>query len=267
MDTLAEVSRRHLDLTRQRNMASRDGQSYNESEEGDHGLSAILAHIHGQNNTGNQTSEQARAALNALNQGQSLDSGIPQLVAYVSPPAANTQEPTDLQAVLRRRNEQNIREQENQVNAPASNGLSHQARRIMTIGNNPVDPQLQSNDFSSLAKELERANRELDRSQTGTPSSQMSHVSHQAPVAPAPAAAPQTQNAPVPVPHVSAHATVPTLPAVPVARYGTLAKSGKKAKRNRFSDNRRKEVHGIRKLGACIRCRMLKKPVRAPQSL
>ena len=32
--------------------------------------------------------------------------------------------------------------------------------------------------------------------------------------------------------------------------------------RCRFSNERRKEVQEVRKLGACIRCRMLKKPVR-----
>jgi len=41
--------------------------------------------------------------------------------------------------------------------------------------------------------------------------------------------------------------------------YGLLQK-GKRQQRSRFTEERRKEVGGIRKLGACLRCRMLKKP-------
>lgn len=39
-------------------------------------------------------------------------------------------------------------------------------------------------------------------------------------------------------------------------------KPAKPKVRGRFSDSRRKEVQEVRKRGACIRCRMLKKPVR-----
>jgi hypothetical protein len=39
-------------------------------------------------------------------------------------------------------------------------------------------------------------------------------------------------------------------------------KPSKPKVRGRFSDSRRKEVQDVRKKGACIRCRMLKKPVR-----
>lgn len=38
-------------------------------------------------------------------------------------------------------------------------------------------------------------------------------------------------------------------------------KPAKPKVRGRFSDSRRKEVQEVRKRGACIRCRMLKKPV------
>ncbi|GAM86161.1 hypothetical protein ANO11243_041720 [Dothideomycetidae sp. 11243] len=42
--------------------------------------------------------------------------------------------------------------------------------------------------------------------------------------------------------------------------FGLLARPLKKQRRMRFSAERRKEVGGMRKLGACLRCRMLKKP-------
>ncbi|KAG8626388.1 hypothetical protein KVT40_005333 [Elsinoe batatas] len=42
--------------------------------------------------------------------------------------------------------------------------------------------------------------------------------------------------------------------------YGLLSRPSKRQRRNKFSTERRKEVGGIRKLGACLRCRMLKKP-------
>lgn len=46
----------------------------------------------------------------------------------------------------------------------------------------------------------------------------------------------------------------------PASGFGVLQKHSKKNARGRFSDTRRKEVQEIRKRGACIRCRMLKKP-------
>ncbi|KAF4547847.1 Hypothetical protein D9617_35g089980 [Elsinoe fawcettii] len=42
--------------------------------------------------------------------------------------------------------------------------------------------------------------------------------------------------------------------------HGLLTRPSKRQRRNKFSTERRKEVGGIRKLGACLRCRMLKKP-------
>lgn len=42
--------------------------------------------------------------------------------------------------------------------------------------------------------------------------------------------------------------------------FGLLQKTSRKSARTRFSDERRRQVGGVRKLGACIRCRMLKKP-------
>jgi len=42
--------------------------------------------------------------------------------------------------------------------------------------------------------------------------------------------------------------------------FGLLGKHARKTARSHFSDTRRKEVQDIRKRGACIRCRMLKKP-------
>lgn len=42
---------------------------------------------------------------------------------------------------------------------------------------------------------------------------------------------------------------------------GTSSKPAKPKVRGRFSPDRRKEVQEVRKRGACIRCRMLKKPV------
>lgn len=42
--------------------------------------------------------------------------------------------------------------------------------------------------------------------------------------------------------------------------FGLLQRSSKNKARGRFSEERRKEVQSIRKKGACIRCRMLKKP-------
>lgn len=46
----------------------------------------------------------------------------------------------------------------------------------------------------------------------------------------------------------------------PVAGYGILSINARQKPRGRFDDVRRKEVSNIRKQGACIRCRMLKKP-------
>lgn len=44
------------------------------------------------------------------------------------------------------------------------------------------------------------------------------------------------------------------------AEYGSGQKSSKPKARSRFDQARRKEVQALRQLGACIRCRMLKKP-------
>lgn len=46
----------------------------------------------------------------------------------------------------------------------------------------------------------------------------------------------------------------------PMAAYGILSSDSRHKPRGRFDDKRRKEVSEIRKQGACIRCRMLKKP-------
>ncbi|KAF2154571.1 hypothetical protein K461DRAFT_319113 [Myriangium duriaei CBS 260.36] len=51
-----------------------------------------------------------------------------------------------------------------------------------------------------------------------------------------------------------------TLQAPDIRGFGLLQRPGKKQRRNKFSAERRKEVGGIRKMGACLRCRMLKKP-------
>lgn len=45
-----------------------------------------------------------------------------------------------------------------------------------------------------------------------------------------------------------------------------MAKTRKQKIRQKFSDSRRLEVQGIRKKGACIRCRMLRKTVALPSS-
>lgn len=49
--------------------------------------------------------------------------------------------------------------------------------------------------------------------------------------------------------------------------FGNDTKPSKPKVRGRFSPGRRKEVQEVRKQGACIRCRMLKKPVRDPYHL
>jgi hypothetical protein len=46
----------------------------------------------------------------------------------------------------------------------------------------------------------------------------------------------------------------------PNPEFGTAQKSDKNNARARFTDTRRKEVQEVRKRGACMRCRMLKKP-------
>jgi hypothetical protein len=45
-----------------------------------------------------------------------------------------------------------------------------------------------------------------------------------------------------------------------IAEYGNGRKASKPKVRGRFQNDRRKEVQRVRKLGACLRCRMLKKP-------
>ncbi|KAM3085209.1 hypothetical protein ACMFMG_003638 [Clarireedia jacksonii] len=52
----------------------------------------------------------------------------------------------------------------------------------------------------------------------------------------------------------------PTMTTEFSAEYGNGQKANKPKVRGRFSDTRRKEVQEVRKRGACIRCRMLKKP-------
>ncbi|KAK5120951.1 hypothetical protein LTR85_005735 [Meristemomyces frigidus] len=54
--------------------------------------------------------------------------------------------------------------------------------------------------------------------------------------------------------------TLSAPPNEPPLPYALLHQHTKKTARGRFSDTRRKEVQEIRKRGACIRCRMLKKP-------
>ncbi len=45
--------------------------------------------------------------------------------------------------------------------------------------------------------------------------------------------------------------------------FSASTKHARQKVRGRFTASRRKEVQQVRKLGACIRCRMLKKPVRS----
>jgi len=66
-------------------------------------------------------------------------------------------------------------------------------------------------------------------------------------------------------PDIAAHTRgpVPLLMQQPmnmIAEYGNGRKAAKPKVRGRFHNERRKEVQKIRKIGACLRCRMLKKP-------
>ncbi|PQE15404.1 zn 2cys6 transcription factor protein [Rutstroemia sp. NJR-2017a BVV2] len=66
-----------------------------------------------------------------------------------------------------------------------------------------------------------------------------------------------------PVPGPGAYQRLAMNPAMTTefsAEYGNGQKANKPKVRGRFSDTRRKEVQEVRKRGACIRCRMLKKP-------
>ncbi|KAF8857907.1 hypothetical protein BDZ45DRAFT_623103 [Acephala macrosclerotiorum] len=47
------------------------------------------------------------------------------------------------------------------------------------------------------------------------------------------------------------------------AEYGNGERTNKQKSRGRFTPDRRKEVQNVRKMGACLRCRMLKKPCSA----
>lgn len=64
-------------------------------------------------------------------------------------------------------------------------------------------------------------------------------------------------------PQASQYARLAITPAMTTefsAEYGNGQKSNKPKVRGRFTPTRRKEVQEVRKMGACIRCKMLKKP-------
>lgn len=69
---------------------------------------------------------------------------------------------------------------------------------------------------------------------------------------------PTTPRAPS-YPQLAASSSVP-LTTQFSAEYGSGAKTAKPKPRSRFNQDRRKEVQALRQMGACIRCRMLKKP-------
>ena len=69
---------------------------------------------------------------------------------------------------------------------------------------------------------------------------------------------PSTPRAPS-YPQLAASSSIP-LTTQFSAEYGSGAKTSKPKPRSRFNQDRRKEVQVLRQMGACIRCRMLKKP-------
>jgi len=73
---------------------------------------------------------------------------------------------------------------------------------------------------------------------------------------------PESEHQPTPPPQINDLQIAITTPLTTqfTAEYGSGQKSSKPKARSRFDQVRRKEVQALRQLGACIRCRMLKKP-------
>lgn len=227
LDTLAEVSRQHLDLSRQRQV---NGvvTAQTSTEDAGHDLDGLYAQLR-QSLAENSRAESEQASAGAQQSVTSTAGHNTPLMQTAS--AAN-----DLHAALL----QNAAE-----GAPEGADGQEGLRLALTMN----------------AQEEMEANARLDPQLQSTEGTIPSGLQHRDPTAPAYTA--QMTHNPVNASSPHAHNTSFAHTAVypgPSARYGLLLKPQKKQRRGKFTDDRRKEVQGVRKLGACIRCRMLKKP-------
>lgn len=217
LDTLAEVSRQHLDLSRQRQIeGTLQPQGSHEEANDLEGLYAVLKQSL-EADSGEQVQEGAHAMTATA------------LMADNNPLMQTASAANDLQAALSQHAAEGAKEDTEDRIRNALTMRSEQELQAISH----LDPQLQTEET--------------------TPMTSRSH--HRANASPMPPHVQQIQ---------AYQAQSQGLPQwaypVPKGGYGVLQRPFKKQTRGKFSDERRKEVQGMRKLGACIRCRMLKKP-------
>ncbi|THX03593.1 hypothetical protein D6D18_03724 [Aureobasidium pullulans] len=177
---------------------------------------------------------------------------------------------------------------------PLPHPNSHLHSHQHTHAHQHVDPQLQqSEDYSSFVNHIEDApsqhspqqsqsSQQHQRQQSQQPQqlqhtpqaqqSQQPHLPVQQPAQPSPQ---QPVQSPAQVHHPSQQSTGTQTPQPQEAAsqnysepaftvnhggFGLLQRANKNKVRGRFTEERRKEVQTVRKKGACLRCRMLKKP-------
>ena len=220
LDTLAEVSRRHLDYSSQRAV---DGQALKQRAKTVGEViaeQALIAELQQQSILSSSLSTAGSTSLYSLpvdassQQQQSAEISLMTTTDMSAPPLVQAASAANQQL-----------ERSQAQNGQQKRSTSH------------VDPQLH-NMGGAIQSQFnnDTANRQEDESDTMTWN-------------------PTT----IPVPqHTFGSLSVPSNE--PTLGFGLLQKSQKNKTRGRFNDSRRKEVQEIRKRGACIRCRMLKKP-------
>lgn len=215
LDTLAEVSRRHMDYSTHSLGYANDLQHLTMSKQADRGLveHALLAALQRQDNTDGI----APRPVEPMSMSMSM---YPSYVAQAQTGAEQAsfpEAPISLSLVH---------------NVPAVSRQMEQSN--FQINEAPIDPQLDEptdNDKPTLSDQKNEASRQSQDEFIMWTEAPQDFVTQQEP----------PSNEPNP-------------------DFITSHKSDKTTARARFTDSRRKEVQEVRKRGACMRCRMLKKP-------
>jgi hypothetical protein len=213
LDTLAEVSRRHMDYSIHSHGYAIDMQQPTMPRQVDRGLveHALLAALQRQDTNDNLVPRPI----------ESID--MPMYQAYAAQAQAGAE-----QAVF----------SDAQISLPlehSATSVTHQVdQRNLEPDNEPIDPQLNEPmdaDEPMLSAQDHEAHRQSQDDFISWTEAPQDFVTQQEP----------PSNEPNP-------------------EFGPIHRSDKTNARARFTDTRRKEVQEIRKRGACMRCRMLKKP-------
>ncbi|PSK55470.1 hypothetical protein B9Z65_2859 [Elsinoe australis] len=224
LDTLAEVSRQHLDLSRQRNQGdvaapTQEQNQQDNSQEMDSWMIQLQQQL---NEANNATAEPSDQVANRPDE-QGNHSGLVHAASAASRLQASLDEHTT-DGIHGSEHLEGVHEGAEYADGNNDSGFDHAHNGFHDDTSANLDPALQ-----------------MQASSQPAPTAAMTNHSH-------------LPHAPFEYPSNDAMHTTD------MRGFGLLSRPLKRQRRNKFSTERRKEVGGIRKLGACLRCRMLKKP-------